>query len=138
MADDEAEESRPLGIGSETPVSKGRRALAKVDRELSTEEFATAAVQKLLMDENDRLLSEIEVLSGIRDRYHEADKKASKLEERLTRDQRLDILFAVSLAVGAALLGLAPLGWKVQPLGLLLLTFGAALVLGAAIARFRK
>ena len=121
------------------PAPKGRRqSLAKVPRELNSEEWTSPAVQKLLMDEIDRLQTETDDLKNYQTRFHAADKEASRLVERLTKDKTVDILFAVALAIGSALFGLIPSIGVASAAGKLIVLFAAILIFGAMLARFRK
>ena len=52
---------------------KGRQALSNVPRELSEEEISSPAVQRMLLDELDRLETEAGELGEFKDRFYSAD-----------------------------------------------------------------
>jgi hypothetical protein len=97
-------------------------------------------VQKLLLAELEEAQAECEVITAYVGRFHEADKRAAVLEERLNRDTALEIGFGVGLSAGGAIIGLAPLFWSAseQPKGWLALIIGVLLVVGATVMRVVK
>ena len=114
---------------------KGRQALSNVRRELSEEEISSPAVQRMLLDELERLETEAGDLREFKDRFYAADKDVAVLRERL----RASVVQDSSLAIGAALLGLAPSLWSSQPTGWIVVILGGLLVLFAVVAkRFRS
>src|SRR5579862_4205230 len=72
-------------------TSGKRQAFRDIRRQLQETELGNPGVQKLLLDELETAESECEVLQGYVDRYHEADKKAAILEERLKTHTALEI-----------------------------------------------
>jgi len=68
-----------LGEGTPLSHSKGRRAFSKLRRELTDEELSSPAVQRLLIDDIERLEKENGKLSDYQDSYYTADKKAAVL-----------------------------------------------------------
>lgn len=97
---------------------EGRQAFRKISRELTEQDLANAAVQKLLLSEIDRLEKEKEeykLYLGKEkeehklyvERFHEVDKKVAVLEQKSRTALALDIVFGGCLAVGSLLLGLA-------------------------------
>lgn len=125
----------PQGDGSQdgAPLSK-RKALSKLRRELSEDESGTPAVQRMLLDEVERLETEVDELRQFRDRFHSADKDAEVLRERLRESVARD----GSLAIGAAILGLAPSLWSSQPIGWIVMALGFVLVAAVVARRFRS
>jgi len=121
-------ESQPDDTGARpTPpqqISKIGRALSNVKRELSDEELSSPGVQKMLLNELERLWRENEELSGYRNEFHEADKKVSVLEEKLKRNIALEIVSLSCIAIGAAALVYAPVAWDHQPNGWIAVVFG--------------
>jgi hypothetical protein len=91
-----------------------------------------------LLDECDRAQAEIEVLAGYRERYHDADKEAAVLRERVRSVTALEVMFGVGVGLGGAIMGLAPLFWDAQPKGYVALAVGFLLILGATIGRVLK
>ena len=94
----------PREGGSAQGNRKGRQALSNVRRELSEEEISSPAVQRMLLDELDRLETEAGELREFKDRFYSADKDAAVLRERL----RASVARDSGLAIGAAMLGLVP------------------------------
>ena len=78
-----------------TAVVKGRQSFSRVRRELSDEELASPAVQRLLIDEIERLERDCSEFRDYRDRYHTADTKAQILEVRLKKSLAGEIIFGV-------------------------------------------
>ncbi len=123
--------------GATTPTS-GRPAFRDIRRELSNEDLASPGVQKLLLDGWERADAQCEILNGYVERFHEADKRAAILEEKNRTVAALDIMFAVGVGVGCAIIALAPLFWSDQPKGWIALIVGVVLAGGAGIARVVK
>lgn len=123
-------------IPEESP--KGRRSFAKMRRELTEDELSTPAVQKILMDDIERLESENDSLAEYKDKYHEADKLAAILKEGEKRSIAMEIVHGVGLTVGAVLVSSALSTWESQPLGWILLICGAGLFISSIIAKVVK
>ncbi len=116
-------------------VPKGRQSFSKVRRELSDEELSSPAVQRMLIDEIERLERDNTRLGGFQDRFHGADRRVGILEEKLQQSHSGEIIFGVCLTVGAAAMGYAPAAWSNQPDGWLSLAFGVLLVAGGIASR---
>ena len=121
----------PREGGSAQGNRKGRQALSNVRRELSEEEISSPAVQRMLLDELDRLETEAGELREFKDRFYSADKDAAVLRERL----RASVARDSGLAIGAAMLGLVPSLWAFQPIGWVMTTLGVSLVVFAVVAK---
>lgn len=117
------------------PVYKGRRSLSRVRRELTDEELSSTAVQKLLLDELDRLETERGELLDYREKYYAAEGRASVLEERERRSLAFEVLSSACFVLGAAAIGYAPALWHDQPAGWLALVFGFLLIGGGIWAK---
>ena len=135
MAEEDHQDIAPEDTGEAThPHSKGRQSFNKVRRELSDDELSSPAVQRLLLDDIERLEKENEKSSVYQDKYHETDKKAAVLNEKLKSNVAQDVIFGVCLTVGAALIGVAPslwtldksYGWYSVALGVVLIMCGIA------------
>lgn len=114
MVDDEGEliqEPETSGESITQPVPKGRQSFRQVRRELTEEELSSPAAQRLILDELDRLEDENTELQKIRNKFHEIDKRASVLDEKLKRHTALDIFSSAALAAGSLALGYAPKVW---------------------------
>ena len=136
----ESPDVEPEDTGEGFPISshKGRRAFTNVRRELSDEELSSPAIQRMLIDDIERLEEEKYDLSEYQEKYHEADKNAAILEEKLKSSVTQEIVFGVCLTVGAASLGYAPSVWDNQPTGWISIAFGAFLIIGGIASKVVK
>lgn len=114
---------------------KGRRALSRMRRELTEEELGNPAVQKLMMDDLDRLESEISELKRFREKYHEVDKKCDVMTEKLKPRIQADIFFCGFISVGSILVGLAPAVWDNLLAGIASAVLGLILVAGGIASK---
>ena len=135
-----AGEPKPLAAsaGEATPPSGRRQALRDLRRQLTDEDLASPGVQKLLLDDLERADAECDLLNGYVTRFHEADKRAAILEERLRTQTALEVTFGVGVGLGGAIMGLAPSLWNTPPFGSLAIAVGILLSLGATVARVIK
>jgi len=118
-----------------SPAKPQRRSFAKVRRELDETEFKSPAMQRILLDENERLQSDNEELGRYRELYHEADKNCAVLRERTKKSTAVEVMYSVCLCVGSVALGYAPTLWGNQPLGGITLGVGIVLIIGAAAVK---
>ncbi len=91
-----------------TPVEqpKTRKSLSRTKRELTDEEFESAAVGKMLLDEIERLEGDNAELVAYRDRFHQADKDCAVLREQQKGSLATDLVFTAGMTLGGILLGL--------------------------------
>lgn len=77
----ESPDVEPEDSGKGIPIKrlKGRRAFTNVRRELSDEELSSPAVQRMLIDDIERLEKENFDLLEYQEKFHEADKKSCYL-----------------------------------------------------------
>lgn len=115
----------------------GRRSFSKLPRELSEKELASPAVQKMLVDEIERLESECDDLSSYRPKFHDADKRAAVMEEKFKGKISIEILHTGCITVGAAALGYAP-SITVGPTAWMVAIFGVVLVIAGLAAKAVK
>jgi hypothetical protein len=118
-----------------TAVVKGRQSFSRVRRELSDEELASPAVQRLLIDEIERLERDCSEFRDYRDRYHTADTKAQILEVRLKKSLAGEIIFGVCFSLAGAAFGYAPAVWNQPPTGEIAVSFGLILTVTGIVAR---
>ncbi len=122
-----------------TVAAVGRRqSFRAIRRELQEAELTNAGVQRLILEDLETAESECDALREYVERYHEADKRAAVLEEKLRTHAALEILFAVSLGIGFAIVGLAPYFWDETWKGPAALAVGAMLIIGSVAARVVK
>ena len=119
---------------------KGPRALRNISRELTEEDLAnpSPAVQKLLLNEIDRLEVVNEEHKHYMELFHEADKEVAVLKQQSRTALALDtIAFGGCLTVGSLLLGPAladqPFDWSVGICGVVTLIIGIAAKVVSAI-----
>lgn len=127
--EDAGEQSGPI-------PPKGPRAFRNISRELTEDDLAnpSPAVQKLLLNEIDRLEVVNEEHKHYMELFHEADKEVAVLKQQSRTALALDtIAFGGFLTVGALLLGMAPGLWPHQPFGWIVLVAGGV-SLGSGIA----
>lgn len=132
----DATEPEVTDVGISLPAPKvpgGRRSLSRVRREMTDEELAQPAFQKLMMDELERLDRACEDLLPYRDKFAEADKRCAILTEKLKPKVAADVFFGGCTTIGSIMVGLAPSVWTVGVVGYAILGLGIALV-GAGIA----
>ena len=137
MKENEQPEAEPEDTGEVMPVSygKGRRAFTNVRRELSDKEMSLPAVQRMLIDDIERLEKEKFELAEYQSKFHGADKRSAILEEKIKSSMSREIGFSVPLTVGAAALGYAPSAWASQPNGWISIAFGVVLIVGGIASK---
>lgn len=136
--DQEPAGNHPPPDAEPTKGRSRRKAFVSLRRELSDKELSSPAVQKLLLDEIDRLENDNTELAGYRSRFYEADKKAEIFKQKQTVSIAHEIISTSCITVGGAALGYAPSVWSTQPTGAIALAFGAVLVLGGIVAKAVK
>jgi hypothetical protein len=120
-------------------TSSGKRqAFRDIRRQLQDTDLSSPGVQRLLLDELDQSEAECEVLNAYVERFHEADKRAAVLEEKLKGNNAFDILFTVGVGVGCAIIGVSPLFWNEGARGPIALCIGLLLAIGSGVARIYK
>ncbi|QFY43628.1 hypothetical protein F6R98_14180 [Candidatus Methylospira mobilis] len=127
--------------GVPQPVVKGsssRKSFAKLRRELSDEELSSPAVQRMLIDEIERLDSERIELASFRTKFHDSDKRAAILEERFKSKVSIEIIHVACITVGAGALGYAPSIWQTQPTAWMATIFGVVLIVAGLAAKAVK
>jgi hypothetical protein len=122
--------------------TSGRQVFRDVRRQLTEAELATSGVQKIILDDYERAELRCADMEAYVNRYHETDKRAAVLEEKLKADRSIEVFFGVGTALGGAIVGLAPYVFDLfkdnRVPGSIALIVGAALMIGAAIGRAIK
>lgn len=131
-------EPEDTGEGIQVAHAKGRRAFTNVRRELSDEELLSPALQRILIDDIERLEKEKFELGEYRERFYSVDKKSAILEEKVKVSISQEVIFSVCLTVGAAALGYAPSVWASQPTGYMSIAFGIVLIIGGIASKVVK
>lgn len=127
-------------ITAATPKgNSGRRSFSNLRRELTDEELTSAAVQRMLLDELERLDRECADLCLIRDRFHTCDKRVGILEERFKSKVSLEIMHVTCFLISGSSLGYAASNWGAQPtVSILALIFGGVLAIAGVVAKVVK
>lgn len=133
-----ASPARVESAQSSVAPSSRRQAFQDVRRRLSDDDLKSPGVQKLILDELEEAEAERDLLRGYIERFHEADKRAAILEERLKPAHAVEVLFAVGVGLGGAIVGLAPFFWSVPLQGLICMTLGTLMIAGSIAARVVK
>ncbi len=121
----------PLDDGGspEPPQAKApssRKSLTNLRRELSDDELKSPAVQKLLIDEIERLEEEAATAKQYVPRFYTADKKSAVLEEKLTTARSSEIIHIACITVGGVSLGATSASWILGVIGGVLIVAGIA------------
>jgi hypothetical protein len=114
---------------------KPRQSFSKLRRELSEDELRSPAVQRLLLEEVERLERQVSELTTYKEKYYVMDKRTAILEQKVKKSIASEVIFGVCLCVGAAALGFAPAVWNNQPIGYIAIVFGLILIAGGTVSR---
>ncbi|MEY8238825.1 MAG: hypothetical protein RPT25_00610 [Cycloclasticus sp.] len=135
--DDEAD-VEPTSAESNPHIKSSRRAFSKLATELSDDDLSSPGVQKMLLAEITRLESAALFSEEYKGKFHKADKQCAVLKEKEKTLIFSEVLYSVSLTLGAALIGISPsiTSGKIssEVIGLI----GAILVIGAIAAKVKK
>jgi hypothetical protein len=95
--------------GNSTPVpnSGKRSSFRDIRRQLSEEELRQTGVQKLIIEDFERAEADCEALRTYVELYHDKDKEAATLSEKLKTNLALEIVTAAMLAAGGGIVSLA-------------------------------
>lgn len=133
---DEANDEVAVEVGAENaPQLKGRRSFSSARRELTEEELGHPAVQKMMMDELDRLDGDNTDLKLYVDRFHVADKSAAILLEKQKRATASEIIYGAMMTVGAAAIGYSPSAGEGGTSDPMILGFGVILVVAGVLSK---
>ena len=124
---DEPEQRRP-------PIG---RAFLRLRRELNEKELADPGVQRLILDDIERLRQEVTDLTEFREKYHAAARERAVLDEQLKQKPAVEILQDVAFGVGFFLMGLVHSAWNVRPLMYFIVAGGVILVVAAFVTKNR-
>ncbi|MGH8219045.1 MAG: hypothetical protein ACREUT_10850 [Steroidobacteraceae bacterium] len=117
-------------------ASKGRQSFAGVRRNLSEDELKSPGVQKMLLDDIERLEKEVSELRNFRNRFYAEETKCAVLRERRTRSTAIEVVHITCLAIGSVLITYAFSFWTVQPLGWISVISGFVLLSGSIAAKW--
>lgn len=133
-----AQES-PERIDTAPPRSR-RPSFGGIRRQLADADFddpaVSKAVSKLLLDMLEEAETNRDEYKSYVEAFHQADKRAAILGEKLLKDKSLDVFFGVGVGLGGAIVGLSPFFWVKEGLyGGICLVVGLALIIGSYIGR---
>lgn len=121
------------------PTTGRRQALRNIRRQLTEAELAQSGTQKMLLEMLEEVETEKENIKSYVLSFHEADKKAAILGEKLNADRSVEIFFGVGVGLGGTILGLAPSFWASNLThGIICIGIGIALIVGSCIGRAVK
>ena len=126
--------------GQQAPVTGRRPAFRDMRRALTPEELASSGVQKILYDELEKSEIESDELKDYVKLFHEADKRAAVLEEKLKTVSAIEVFFGVGVGLGGTIFGLAPFFWTASSYipGIIAFIIGLLLIAGSCVARLVK
>jgi hypothetical protein len=119
-------------------IKSSRKAFSKLATELSDEDLSSPGVQKMLLAEISRLESAALLSEEYQNKFHSADKECAVLKEKEKTLIFSEILYSVSLTLGAALIGIAPSITSTNVSPSAVGGIGVLLVIGAVIAKVVK
>ena len=117
------------------PTPKGRRSLSRMRREMTDDELSSSGVQKVMMDDLDRLEADKAELQRYVDRFHAADKENAVLKEKGKVRVASDISFGVLMTLGAAAIGYSPTLQAIPGASQTLVWTGVALLVGGILSK---
>lgn len=141
MADGDDETQEPQDAAPEAPDEaapqpKGRRrSFGKVRRELTEAELGSSGVQKMLLDELDRMDGSEADVKLLSDKYHETNTLLAVTREKLKTHNAFDIISTGTVALGSILFGAAFSFKDVIIAFWLMIILGAALVIVGIVAK---
>lgn len=125
-------------LSASVPASGRRQAFRDIRRQLTDDDLTSVGVQKLILDELEKAEGECEQMQAYVARFHEADKRAAVMEEKIRPTRSIEVFFGVGVGLGGATLGLAPY-FADKPLhGLICAIVGGALIFGSVLGRVVK
>jgi hypothetical protein len=98
-----------IGTGTSVVEAKSAKggALSTLSRQISDVDLKNKAVVRLILDRNDQLQREVDELSAYKDKFHEKDKLAAVLLEKL---KSMNARY-LAIAMGGILAGYLPSLW---------------------------
>lgn len=138
--DVEPEDAPAAGASAVVPkANSSRRSFSNLRRELTDEELTSAAVQRMLLDEIERLDGECDDLRATREKFHACDKRVGVLEERFKSKISLEIMHVTCFLLAGSALGYAASNWSSQQnLSIVALTVGVILSIAGIAAKVIK
>src|SRR4051812_39755355 len=89
--------AQPLAVERQ----KGRKALSRLKRELSEDELSSTGVQKMLLEEIERIEEDRARLTEYRDKFYASDKEVAILKQQAKQSLAGEMVFGACLTVGS-------------------------------------
>ncbi len=142
MSNDQEKREQEIDSGAHPvnvpAIKQGRRALGNVRRELSEKELSSPGARRLLLDNVDRLEDEVATLRQVEENFHDVDKRAAILEEKLKASVAVDVMFGVALSVGFGLIGIVSNIWDKKPYNIIIVILASVLIVGGIAVKVLK
>ncbi|MFH0757346.1 MAG: hypothetical protein V2B15_08675 [Bacteroidota bacterium] len=110
---------------------------SKLKREIGEEDLAHPAVQRLLLNEIDKLEQKNEDLNSLREKYYILDKENAVLKQSLKSIGANEVLYGICLTIGSILIGLSG-QFKETGYTWVLILVGGLLIGAGIISKFVK
>lgn len=135
--DEETEEPDFVEANDESaPQVKGRRkTFGNVRRDLTEEELASPGVQKMMLDEIERMDAEVAGVVSLREKNAQSETKVAIFEEKFKSRTALEIVSTGTITIGSAFWGLTFSAWTTQPWGYVLVASGTVLVIVGIVVK---
>jgi hypothetical protein len=124
--------AQPVRVGS----PKAKKALSRIDRALNPEEIHQSGVQKMIVQDLERIEDENKELRRFRDDYYGVAQRVAVLEAKRKHAIGWEVLSTGCIALGSVATGFASALWSSQPTGWQVLIIGALILLSGIIARW--
>jgi hypothetical protein len=124
--------AQPVRVGA----PKAKKALSRIDRALTPEEIHQSGVQKMIVQDLERIEGENKELRGFRDKYYDVAQRVAVLEAKRKHAIAWEALSTGCIALGSVAAGFASALWSSQPTGWQVLIFGALVMLLGIMARW--
>lgn len=129
----------PVDRDKMVPAVGGRAALSGIRRQLNEDDLSAPGTQRLLIDLLDCAERERDDLKPYVGLFHEADKGREVLAEKLKADRSIEVMSGAGLAIGGAIIGLAPYFDSMRGgYGFYSLILGIFLMVGSIVGRLVK
>lgn len=80
-------------------------AFAHINRQITEADLKSPVTAQWLLSEHDKYDSCLKQLNELKDQFHEMDKRRALAETKLKTNTAFEVLYSVSLSMGAALIG---------------------------------
>jgi hypothetical protein len=131
---------------SQAPISGKRQAFDDVLLPLTPKDLTDPGTQKLILHMLQQARNDADQAEGYVERFHDADKRAAVLEEKLAASTKMskaiEIAVVVGTTLGGVLMGFASYFWSRTPpdtgAGFFVLVCGLVLLVGGIAVKIAK